>query len=142
MTQASLLDRRAPHSTPTPRGRPVDQRLALCLRLLLEARHEGLEQTATWETLRAELEAEGLRVNHVRRLQEAAAYLRRVEKVAVGGVSGLGICIVKSERDRRLVAGERVKRIRAEVEELAAFDRALYEQIADALPAVGERGAA
>jgi hypothetical protein len=75
-------------------------------------------------------------VTIVRRLQEAASYLRRVEKLAVGGTSRDGIYIVMDEADRRFQAAERWKRIRAEFEEIAALDRALYERIAPLLLAV------
>jgi hypothetical protein len=70
----------------------------------------------------------------VRRLREAASELRRVDKVAVGGLSGVGVFIIADDTDRKLVAAERLKRLRAEVEELEALDRALYERIAGVLP--------
>lgn len=114
--------------------RTVDPALRLALSLLLHARHFGRESAATWEQLRAELAAEGLSVKHVRRLQEAASVLRRVDKAPIGATSHGGVYWVADDVDRKLAASERVKRIRSEAEELAAFDRALYEQIAGVLP--------
>ncbi len=118
-----------------------DRRLRLALRLLIESRHVGREHAATWETLREELEAEGLFVKAVRRLQEAASYLRRVDKVAIGADSMAGVYLVIDDDERKRTAGERVKRIRAEVEELAAFDRAMYERIALAFDDIGGKAA-
>lgn len=135
MTQA-VFDLRPPKRAPT--GRPVNPGLARSLRRLLLDRHVGRESAATWEQLLAELAATGLDVGHVRRLQEAASYLRRVEKLAVGATSQSGVYVVMDDSDRRLAAAERIKRIRAEVEELAAFDRALYERVAPLLLAVDE----
>ena len=111
-----------------------EPRLCLALRLLVEARHRGREHGATWEQLRAELAAEGLEVGNVRRLQEAAAYLRRAEKVAIVGDSVSGVYLVADEFDRRVACAERVKRIRALAKDLEALDRALYERIAGVLP--------
>ncbi len=73
-------------------------------------------------------------VSNVRRLQEAASELRRVDKEPIGATSHGGVFYVADEVDRKLAAAERVKRIRSEAAELAAFDRALYEQIAGVLP--------
>lgn len=135
MTQGAL-----DFSTPRPRrARPageriVDRGLALALRLLVEARHRGHANGATWEELAQELEAEGRTVTHVRRLQEAASHLRRVDKVPIAATSVSGVFLVVDEADRRLAAAERVKRLRTEAAELAAFDRALAEQIQAALP--------
>jgi hypothetical protein len=120
------------------RAKGPDKRLRDALRRLLEARHVGRENAATWERLAAELEADGVHVTNVRRLQECAAYLRRVERVAIGGTSQAGIWIVGEDSERKLIASERWKRIRAEIDELGAFDRALYERIALALPSTEE----
>jgi hypothetical protein len=130
----------------SPRRRPagaraVDPALRLALGLLLHSRHEGRANAATWEQLRQELAAQGLEVKHVRRLQEAASVLRREDKMPIGATSGGGVYYVADDTDRRLAAAERVKRIRAEVRELEAFDRALYEQIAGALPLEEDRAA-
>lgn len=134
------FDLQPPRPPPAPRRarpaseRAVDGRLKLALRLLLEARHTGRENAGTWEQLAQELEAEGVRVSNVRRLQEAASHLRRFDKVAIGSTSQSGVYVVADDTDRKLSAAERLKRIRAEVAELAAFDRALAEQLQAALP--------
>jgi hypothetical protein len=114
--------------------RPVEERVKAALRRVVEGRHVGRDHAATWEQLVDELAAEGVEVNHVRRLQEAASDLRRVDKVAIVGLSGVGVFLVADDQDRKLAASERVKRLRAEVQELEALDRALYERIAGALP--------
>lgn len=114
--------------------RAVSPRLKLALRLLLEAHHEGRENSATWEQLQAELAERGLVVGVVRRLQEAAAELRRKDKLAIGGDSQAGIYIIRTEQERRLTLAERVKRLRAEAKEIEVLDRALYERIAGVLP--------
>lgn len=121
-----------------PTIRPVDPRLKLAMRLLCEARHYGREQAATWEQLAQELELEGVHVSNVRRLREAASELRRIDKVAIGGVSGFGVFVARDDTDRKLIASERLKRLRAEAEELEAFDLALYLRIAGVLPLEGE----
>lgn len=133
MNQA-VLDLRPPKRAPEERA--VNRGLVRSLRRVLLERHVGRESAATWEQLMAELAREGLAPGNVRRLQEAASHLRRVEKLAVGGTSQAGIYVVVDDTERRLVASERWKRIRAEFEELAAFDRALYERIAPLLLAV------
>jgi len=113
-----------------------DASLCLALRLLVEARHRGHANGATWEEIARELEAEGVRVTNVRRIQEVASHLRRVDKVPIAATSLAGVFLVVDDADRKLAASERVKRIRSEAAELAAFDRALYEQLIDLLPAV------
>jgi hypothetical protein len=130
----AVLDLRPPKRAPEERA--VSRGLCLTLRRILLERHVGRESAATWEQLLGEVSREGIEVKVVRRLQEAASHLRRVEKLPVGGTSQSGIYIVMDEKDRRFIAAERVKRIRAEVEELAAFDRALYERVAPLLLAV------
>ncbi len=106
--------------------RQLNPRLVLAFRLLLEVHHTGRENAATWERLREELAARGLEVTCV---------------VAVGGDSEAGVYVVGDDSERRLIAAERVKRIRAEVEELEAFDRAMYERIAGALPLAEDQAA-
>lgn len=130
--QQGVLDLRPPK--PEAERVAEARRLAPALQELLERRHVGRVHAATWDQLRDELLAEGVSVGAVRRLQEAASFLRRVKKVAVGGDSQAGIYIVRDDVERKRIAAERVKRIRAEVAELEAFDRALYERIARALP--------
>jgi hypothetical protein len=112
----------------------VSPRLKLALRLLLEAHHEGRENSATWEQLQRELAERGLEVRVVRRLQEAAKELRHVDKVAIGGDSEAGIYIIRTDFERRLTLAERVKRLRAEAKEIEVLDRALYDRIAGVLP--------
>lgn len=129
-----LLDLRPPKAGRPVRVRPVEERVKAALRRVVEGRHVGRDHAATWEQLVDELAAEGVEVNHVRRLQEAASDLRRVDKVAIVGLSGVGVFLVADDQDRKLAASERVKRLRAEVQELEALDRALYERIAGALP--------
>jgi hypothetical protein len=132
--EQAVLDLRPPKRAPEERA--VNRGLCRALRRILLDRHVGRESAATWEQLLGEVSREGIEVKVVRRLQEAASHLRRVEKLAVGGTSQSGIYVVVDESERRMVAAERVKRIRAEVEELAAFDRALYERVAPLLLAV------
>lgn len=132
MTQGALDLR--PLRRARPAERTVDPALRLALGLLLHTRHFGRANAATWEDLRTELAAEGLVVSHVRRLQEAASELRRTDKMPIGATSHGGVFYVADDTDRKLAAAERVKRIRSEAQELAAFDRALYEQIAGVLP--------
>lgn len=133
--QASLDFAPRPAARARPAGeRLVDSGLKLALRLLVEGRHRGHENGATWEMLAAELEAEGRKVSNVRRLQEAASQLRRVDKVPIAATSFAGVFLVVDDVDRKLAASERVKRLRSEAAELAAFDRALAEQILGALP--------
>ncbi len=115
-----------------------DRRLRLALRLLLEGRHQGRENAATWREVQDELEAQGLHVANVRRLQEAAAYLRRVDKVVIGGTSKAGVFVIADDVDRRFALGERVKRLHSEAEEIRYLDRALYEQLIDVLPGTTE----
>jgi hypothetical protein len=136
----AVLDFSAPKpKPPVTRGRAVDHVVAAALRRVLYRAHVGRESGATWEQLLGEVSREGVEVTIVRRLQEAASYLRRVEKVPVGGTSRDGIYIVVDDADRRLQVAERVKRIRAEAEEIAALDRSLYERIAPLLMAVDRR---
>lgn len=135
------MDLRAPRPARRAGERPVDPSVRLALGLLLHTRHEGRANAATWEALRQELAAEGLEVKHVRRLQEAASLLRREDKMPIGSTSHGGVYYVADDTDRRLAAAERVKRIRSEAQELAAFDLALYEQIAGVLPLEEEQAA-
>jgi hypothetical protein len=116
--------------------RAVEPRLALALRVLLEGRHRGRANGATWEHLRDELVAEGQEVGVVRRLQEAASHLRRVEKVAIGATSQAGVFLIVDAEDKKLAVGERLKRLRAEADEIAALDVSLYERIAGFLAKV------
>lgn len=99
-----------------PRARPVvdreaPARLKVALRLLLEARHVGLEEAATWEQLRDELVAEGLPRTVVRRLQEAAEELLD-EGVAVVGLSSAGVCIARTAEEVERSLRESEKRAR------------------------------
>jgi hypothetical protein len=79
-----------------PRDHAVEERVKLALELCLRARHLGIENAATWEELRQELNAEGagkdgtLFVAHVRRLQEAQDSLLDEGKPAVG-LSSVGV---------------------------------------------------
>jgi hypothetical protein len=129
---------RTPRALPPVKApkRAVDPRLALALRVLLEGRHRGRANGATWEHLRDELVAEGQEVGVVRRLQEAASHLRRVEKVAIGATSQAGVFLIVDAEDKKLAVGERLKRLRAEADEIAALDVSLYERIAGFLAKV------
>jgi hypothetical protein len=126
---------RTPRALPAVKGpkRAVDPRLALALRVLLEGRHRGRANGATWEQLRDELVADGLEVGVVRRLQEAASHLRRVgtggSKVPIGATSQAGVYLIVDADDKKLALSERLKRLRAEAEEVAALDVALADEI-------------
>jgi hypothetical protein len=123
---------RTPRALPAVKApkRAVDPRLALALRVLLEGRHRGRANGATWEHLRDELVAEGHEVGVVRRLQEAASHLRRIDKVAIGATSKSGVFLIVDAADQRLAVSERLKRLRAEADEIAALDVSLHERIA------------
>jgi hypothetical protein len=116
--------------------RAVEPRLALALRVLLEGRHRGRANGATWEQLRDELVAEEHEVGNVRRLQECAQHLRRVDKVPIGATSQAGVFLIVDAEDKKLAVGERLKRLRAEADEIAALDVSLYERIAGFLAKV------
>lgn len=74
-----------------PAERPVDPALRLALALLLHARHQGRERAATWAGLAEELEAEGMHVTNVRRLQEAARSLLEEDGAPIVGLSSDGV---------------------------------------------------
>ncbi len=94
-----------------PREHAVEERLKLALRLLLEGRHVGLEQAATWEALRDELVAEGLPMTVTRRLQEAAEQLLD-EGVPVVGLSSSGVCLARTADEVERSLRESEKRAR------------------------------
>jgi hypothetical protein len=136
---------RTPRALPAVKApkRAVDPRLALALRVLLEGRHRGRANGATWEHLRDELVAEGHEVGVVRRLQEAASHLRRVgtngSKVRVGATSAAGVYVIVDAEDQKLAVSERLKRLRAEADEIAALDVALAAEIIGFLARVDPR---
>jgi len=131
-----VLDFSEPKAPKKAGGWKVRPEVVQALRRVLLASHVGRESAATWERLLGEVRAEGQSVGNVRRLQEAAKHLRRVEKLAVGGNSQDGIYIIVDDKDRRFTVGERLKRVRDEVLEIEALARALYERLAPLLFAV------
>jgi hypothetical protein len=131
-----VLDFSEPKAPKKGGGWTVRPEVVSALRRVLVARHVGRECAATWEHLLGEVRAEGVKVGNVRRLQQAAKILRRVEKLAVGGNSQDGIYIIVDDKDRRFTVGERLKRVRDEFIEIEALDRALYERLAPLLFAV------
>jgi hypothetical protein len=110
-----IIGETAPELAPTSElrsghaGRQVDPRLRLALPLLLHARHEGAEHAATWEQLRDELQAEGLQVKAVRRLQECAEQLLEDEGLPIVGLSETGIfwAVTAGEVERALRQAEK-----------------------------------
>jgi hypothetical protein len=113
---------RTPRALPPVKApkRAVEPRLALALRVLLEGRHRGRANGATWEQLRDELIAEEHEVGNVRRLQECAQHLRRVDKVPIGATSQAGVFLIVDAEDKKI----------------AALDVSLYERIAGFLAKV------
>jgi hypothetical protein len=100
-----------------PRDHAVDERTKLALELCLRARHDGRERAATWEVLRAEINAEGegqegaLFVTCVRRLQEAAEDLAAEGKPVVG-TSADGVWWARTAAEVELALDEQDKRAR------------------------------
>lgn len=102
--------------------RPVDPALVEVLGHLLVDRHLGTGSAATWEALRRELEREGVHVNAVRRLQEAAAVLR-ARRVPVIGLSGGGVCIARDVDEVDAAIGEKRRRAIATLGDLRTLKR-------------------
>lgn len=94
-----------------PRDHAGEERLKVALRLLLEARHVGVGEAASWETLRDELVAEGLPRTVVRRLQEAAEQLLD-EGVPVIGLSSAGVCVARTADEVAAALAETERRAR------------------------------
>ena len=104
---------------------------------LLSLRHVGRDEAATWEVLRAELDHFGYSVPAVRRLQEAAAELRR-QKRPVVGVSGWGVFWARTVDEMDEAIGERRRRALSSLAELSVLKRIKAEMLGQSALGLGE----
>jgi hypothetical protein len=142
------LDLRPPRRTRPASARGVDGRLKLALELCLAARHVGIENAATWEELRQEINAaaagqEGaLFVGHVRRLQEAQDALLDEGKPAVG-LSSVGIFWARTPAEVELSLAENDRAAKKRLTRRKRLRRVYRELLGqEPLPSVEEGQAA